>query len=378
MKTESRHFAEQLLHIKLAVKRDKMRQRSGFSEDLQTVNTLLNNPKVKKTTKIAAYRNWLLEGQPCIFGRSAARGRGVFVCLLEEKHILIMRNGDEGLRETIQDHQKVWKRYALHGQSSSFVIVVISEATALASPGPELKDLCRRLMELYLDCSVDDNEILPQREYVYLAETTPTAGRPSFLRFTTLPNIFCAQGDKRWWHDHRTPGAVMVTSNALGHFMYCHSRGKSPDSNTALKQAMQTILNAHTVPGGKKKRLPATELISRKDVESSPVETNSTYGGYSPRAYRGRFHTDHLIPSEFFVESAPSKIYDDLDLSYIWDTANPEHRELTQGEKTDFYTVGKEVWVPEGKNLLRDFTFERAERVAAYKWLESRLWERCK
>jgi hypothetical protein len=82
------HFAERLLHTKFAAKRDTLRMRSGFSEDLQAVNVLLNNPKVKKTTKIAAYRKWLLDGQPCIFGRTAARGRGVFICLLDEKQVL--------------------------------------------------------------------------------------------------------------------------------------------------------------------------------------------------------------------------------------------------------------------------------------------------
>src|SRR5579863_5247252 len=142
-KRNSRHLAEQLLHIKLSGAKDKMRSRSGFSEDIQSVNVLLNNPKVKKTSKIAAFREWLQEGQPCIFGRTAARGRGVFICLLEEKQILSMQNGDADLRTTIQDHQRVWKRYALHGMSSSFLILIVSEALALSDPNQELKELCR-------------------------------------------------------------------------------------------------------------------------------------------------------------------------------------------------------------------------------------------
>jgi hypothetical protein len=35
------------------------------------------------------------------------------VCLLEEREILSMRNGDQDLRDTIQDHRQVWKRHAL-------------------------------------------------------------------------------------------------------------------------------------------------------------------------------------------------------------------------------------------------------------------------
>jgi hypothetical protein len=41
---------------------------------------------------------------------------------------------------------------------------------------------------------------------------------PKLLKFGTLPNVFCAQADRRWWHDHRMPGGIMITSNALGHF----------------------------------------------------------------------------------------------------------------------------------------------------------------
>lgn len=47
-----------------------------------------------------------------------------------------------------------------------------------------------------------------QREHVFLRRLENET-----LKFSTLPNIFCAQGDGRWWHDHRTPGDIMITSN---------------------------------------------------------------------------------------------------------------------------------------------------------------------
>src|SRR3954465_7083112 len=117
------HFAELLLSAKLRAKRDPLRSRGDFSEDIQQVNAVLHNPKVKKLSKLAAYREWLRKNQPCIFGRAAATKKEVLFCLLEEQQILTMQRGDEDLRETIADHQKVWKRRALHGLSSSFVIV---------------------------------------------------------------------------------------------------------------------------------------------------------------------------------------------------------------------------------------------------------------
>jgi hypothetical protein len=371
----SPHFAELLLAAKLRARRDPLRAKSDFSEDIQQVNAVLDNPKVKKLTKVTTYREWLRKGQPCIFGRAAATNKQVFICLLEERQILTMRRGDYDLRETIRDHQQVWKRRALHGLSSSFVIVVTSPSVARIEPGPELKELCRRLMELYIDAGVADDEIVPRHEYVYLAKETE--GRRQYLRFATLPNIFCAQGDRRWWHDHRTPGALMITSNALGHFMHCQSPKNPHDTGRALKQAMGTILNAHQ-EARKKPGLPATRLVLCPAGEASPLAGDPQYGRHSSRAYEGYFHTDHLIPSVFFDGSKPKTLFRDLDLSYIHDATNPEHDELVRGEPTDWYTVKGEIWMRDGARREPDLAFRDEDRKLSYQWLEQRLWARCR
>ncbi len=371
----SPHFAELLLAAKLRARRDPLRARSGFSEDIQQLNAVLHNPKVKKLQKIAAYREWLRKNQPCIFGRAAATNKQVFICLLEEQQILLMRKGDEDLRETIVDHQKVWKRRAVHGLSSSFVIVIASPSIAHIEPGSELKEICRRLMEIYIDAHVADDEIVPRHEYVYLAREGE--GGREYLRFATLPNIFCAQGDKRWWHDHRTPGAIMITSNALGHFMHCQSPKNPYDTKRALKQSIGTILNAH-VEARKKPGLPLTCPVHRPAGEYSPLEGDPHYDQYSSRVYKGYFHTDHLIPSGFFDGSKPKKVFDDLDFSYIHDAANSEHAELVRGEPTDWYTVKNEIWMKAGAKQEPSLVFSDDERKLSFQWLEQRLWARCR
>jgi len=224
-----------LLTMKLRGPRDALRSRSGSSDDIQQANVLLHNARVPRLRKIAAYREWLKTEQPCVFGRSAAGKRQVFICLLDEREILSMRQGDLDLRDTIEDHRRVWKRHALRGLSSSFVIVVLSPTLCMVPPGDELKEACRRLMELYVGAAVPDDMILPQHEYVYLAKTV--GEKRSLLKFATLPNLFCPQGDRRWWHDHRTPGGIMITSNALGHLMHCLNPADPPDTRRALKQA---------------------------------------------------------------------------------------------------------------------------------------------
>jgi hypothetical protein len=93
------HFAELLLAAKFRAKRDPLRARSDFSEDIQQVNAILHNPKAKKLSKLAAYREWLRKGQPCVFGKAAASNKQVFICLLEEQQILtetIRRSGSGG------------------------------------------------------------------------------------------------------------------------------------------------------------------------------------------------------------------------------------------------------------------------------------------
>src|ERR1035441_817900 len=111
--------------------------------------------------------------------------------------------------ETLQDHRQVWKRLALEGRVSSFVILLTSRHLITREPNAELKEICRRLLELYMQISVPDDTFHTEREYVFLRRPDNTV-----LKFATLPNIFCAQGDGRWWHDHRTPGGIMITSRS--------------------------------------------------------------------------------------------------------------------------------------------------------------------
>lgn len=377
MPQHERHLAELILALRFRGKRDSLHTgRGAFSPDILATNAILHNPKVSKLRKIAAYREWLATQQPCAFGKAAAGKKHVFVCLIDEKQVLAMKDGDADIRDTIQDHRKVWKRRALHGLSSSFVILLLSETLATATPCLEVKEVCRRLMELYLECRVNDDEILQQREYVYLSKETVDGAR-SLLKFGTLPNIFCAQADKRWWHDHRTPGAIMITSNALGHFLHTRAGKGAPDTTYGLKMALLTIQNAHG-GSGKLKDITATRLTPRPESEPSPFAQDKTFGQYSARRYAGRFHTDHLLPSCFFTSDVPQYRPDDLDFSYIHDTSDPDHQELVAGRQATWYEIRDEIWIRQGHNLQHDITFSQEDRRASYVWLESRLNARCK
>jgi len=347
------HAAELLLDIRLRPTPDKLRKTRRFSQDMQSTHAILLNSQNTKTQKINAYRGWLTKSQPCIFGRLAATQRRVFICLLEENEILGMRRGDDDLRDTIQDYRQLWKRYALEGLSSSLVIAVIGESLVREAPDERLKEFCRRLLELYMEIPhIPDDTIVPQREYVFLRMASTGAG-DKFLKFATLPNVFCSQGDGRWWHDHRCPGGVMITSNALGHDLYSRSgRSQIDDAKKleAVEQAMRTINNAYREKPSKKagalKHCPATFLVP-KGTNAEPV-LKRDLADYSADHYEGYFHTDHLLPSVFFQKERDPKnlkLYQDLSLRYIFDSkGDPEdHKQLVAGVEANWYEIKRNL-----------------------------------
>jgi hypothetical protein len=300
------HLAEMLLDMKFRGPEDRFRKTRPFSEDIEASHAILFSPQYDRRRKITAYRRWLETNQPCVFGRVAAKNKNVFICLLEEHEILRMKGGDDDLQQTIQDHRQVWKRHALEGLSSSFLIVLVSRTLTNKEPGDRLKEICRRLLELYMEIDpIEDDTFRTQREYVFLKKSQ-AARESKLLKFSTLPNVFCAQADGRWWHDHRTPGGIMITSNALGHFIYSRSGTaniQEKEKILALEHAMRTINNAYRGPSrGKIKHCPATFLLPIKDGEISPLREGSEFRKYSADHYQGYFHTDHLIPSVFFTK----------------------------------------------------------------------------
>jgi len=376
-----------LLTLRLHGKEDTLRRRRSFSEDIEAVHAILFNPNYDKRRKVRAYRKWLETppNQPCVFGRIAAKNKNVFICLIEEDEVLGMAKGDADLRATIQDYRQVWKRHALDGLVSSFVILLVSERLVTREPDEQLKELCRRLMELYMEIHhIGDDTFHTQREYVFLRRESD-GDRTRLLKFSTLPNIFCAQGDGRWWHDHRTPGGIMITSNALGHFIYSRS-GKTilDDASkiTALESAMRTIGNAYPGLPSHSKYCPATFLVPAPAGETSPLRETSDFRKFSADHYCGYFHTDHLVPSVFFHREKSLKnlkLYDDLTFRYIYDSeADPEeHAELTTGVNATWYEVKRNMdQLPDYADPEKSSTLPLPVRARLAKWLEHRLNER--
>jgi len=383
MPTTQMHLSELLLQSRLHQPADALRSRHAFSPDMEAVHAILFNSKYDRQAKIRAYRGWLEKNQPCVFGKTAATNKNVYICLLEEHEILRMARGDADVMETLQDHRQVWKRLALEGLASSFVILLTSRHLVTREPNSALKEISRRLLELYMQIPVPDDTYHTEREYVFLRRPDNTV-----LKFSTLPNVFCAQGDGRWWHDHRTPGGVMITSNALGHFVYARTKKAQLDQTacaSALEQAMRTISNACKKPSdGKMKysHCPATMLVPREPNDPTPLRPTSEFANNSPNHYAGYFNTDHLIPSVFFQKDRDPhnlKRYDDLGLQYIFDpAADPEgHAELMAGVPAKWYDVRRNMdRIPEFADPEKVPVLDRQLRGRLATWLEDRIRSR--
>ncbi len=376
-------LAELLLESRFHQPADWFRSQRPFSPEIEAVQAVLFSPKHSRQVKIATYRGWLEKNQPCVFGKTAATNKSVYICLLEDQEILRMTRGDADVRDTIQDHRQVWKRLALEGRVSSFLILLTSKQLVLKEPNDALKEICRRLLELYMEIKVPDDSFETEREYVFLRRPDNT-----LLKFSTLPNIFCAQGDGRWWHDHRTPGGIMVTSNALGHFVYARSKKTHLDEATctsALEQAMRTIAGARKNPSNgrtKYAHCPATMLVPRQASDPTPLRPTSEFSSFSTDHYAGYFHTDHLIPSVFFQKQRDPKVlkrYDDLGFRYIFDpVADPEgHAELMTGVPAKWFEARQSMdRIPDFADPELSSMADSRLRGRLTTWLEDRIRSR--
>src|SRR5580700_7096894 len=93
-------LAELLLNSRFHDPADAMRSKRPFSPDMEAVHAVLFNPKYNRQAKILAYRAWLEKNQPCVFGKTAATNKNLYICLLEEHEISRMSRGDPDVMDT--------------------------------------------------------------------------------------------------------------------------------------------------------------------------------------------------------------------------------------------------------------------------------------
>ena len=228
---------------------DAWRRDHPFSSEMANCHRTLFDPASSRVEKIAALSRWLAENQPCLFGQMEAKRNRLAFCLLTENDL---EQSDQEICDTIQRERVDWKRHAFHGNSHGFLIVAVSETIAFARPGPLLLRLAKRLCELYLGRDEPDAILLDD---LILEMNSPSG--TEWRRWKVGANYFSAQGDRRWWCDHRMPGGLAFSMNSVGHMARTGAElalSKNPDLTSrcaslpreklvywALVNAMKTI-----------------------------------------------------------------------------------------------------------------------------------------
>lgn len=228
--------------------------------------------------------------------------------------------------------------------------MAVSQTIALARPGPELHRLALKICELYLGKAVSD-EILHDS---LLLDIAGNGGEPHELRSWKVGvNYFSAQGDGRWWHDHRIPGGISFSMNSVGHMARTMAereltkRAEFPNQVVdvpreklvywALPKAMKTI--GPQCPDGVRGTWLAPHGCFEEDREPPTYEQRQRHFGdlaaFSPNRYKGFYHTDHTVPTAYFDETLWKRedliVRDDLYFTYLHDLRDMDYLSMGLG-----------------------------------------------
>ena len=228
--------------------------------------SLMHKPFAEDHEVIDALNHWCESRQPCQFGKVAAKRNQIYFCYLKERDLA---DGDQAIREKIAAARKQWKQRAVKDTDRpphSFVLVCGSRNLELAAPDDNLRRFASRLLELTgwkpdRRARRGKNAIIS--DYLYLRH--PQTGAYHGFRFNI--DFFAAAGDGTWWQDHRFPGGIAFTANAVGHmkcFMDWYDDPGRDHETWALTQAMMTIAKAHPTSGVIEGAAP-TEQTAREE-----------------------------------------------------------------------------------------------------------------
>lgn len=330
-----------------ALKPDPWRTLHPFSPDIAAANEqLLLAPDDDIASTII--NQWIGKNQPCLFGRIAAKADLISYCILTEKELL----GDRiALHDKIQKRRREWISAGFKGKKSAFVILVISAEVATATPDENVARLAQELCKLYLlQDEIDLDRFYLDDIFLKIPGKTDTT-----WKWLAGVNYFCAQGDQRWWHDHRIPGGLALSVNSVGHLVKSgqlstalkflgEAMGVPPELEkerkvdslaTALQLAMSTISKAHNTISGKATNLMPFPNPVPAEMPPLPFDL-ATHAEWDYTTYQGWFNTDFTLPSVFFedeVERPTDVEQKELDFTYLFhdNIDNPDHIRMGKG-----------------------------------------------
>jgi len=330
---------------------DAWRNEIGFSPEIESANNLLFASELSEAECASIINDWIQKHQPCLFGKIAAKFGKITYCILKESDL---ERSDAFLTEKIQAFRTEWTREGFNGKKSGFIILVISPRVSSAVPNEAMMRLANRLCSLYLleETSVDKI----YQEEIFLEKPGPER---TTWKWNAGVNYFSTHGDKRWWQDHRIPGGMAFSINSVGHMVksgmlagamkelnallgapeegWESTRVDSPED--ALQYAMLTIDNASDAISGKATELlPLPANLNELPVHECPIKLPKIIQDKNFCEYKGQYHTDFTLPSEYFLPAIERPVDLQthlLDFTYLIDKHidNPDFLRLLQGQQ---------------------------------------------
>src|SRR4029453_11584134 len=221
---------------------DQWRKSNPFAEDVLKVQEVLFSPFARPVDRHDIVSWWLQEHQPCVFGKIAAAKGWMHYCFVTDQDL---QRSDQYVADLISAELLHWKRRSLRPTpefsvpAHGFMLFFVSKRVAYASPDNNLLDFARHLLRLL------SQEGVGAVYWQNLFLSHPLDNR--CLKFTFTVDYFGAQGDGRWWHDHRVPGGVAFSANSVGHMKWYAQWYETERSNYwEVRKAMETIEGSAT------------------------------------------------------------------------------------------------------------------------------------
>ncbi|WP_188914383.1 hypothetical protein [Salinarimonas ramus] len=311
----------------------------SFGADIDAAHEVVLDTERPREERLDALLAWASRYQPCLFGRVAARGLrgiGIACCWLDDDDIA---RGDEHLRARLQEARRDWKRAALEGGPSGFLVMLASRRLVDCQPSDALVEICRRVADLYFV------EFAPVACDVIYTEAVPL--RTDRVRlYKGGANFFYPSAHGTQNHDRRVPGGLMMSINSAGHWASkMVASGEARDLADAVDQVMDLALRS-IGNGGLGQDREAAERFGSCTWHNrglAPLRPRRTPIGTLPRTvpqdhsqdfYSGIYHTDVLVPTHVtraaHHDEAP-QVWPNLEFSYITDAhRGPEHEDYGQ------------------------------------------------
>ena len=315
-----------------------------------------------------AYLSLLHKNQPCVFGRIAAQMNRMDIFFLSEPDLC---RADEDLQELLRLERLLWKQRCLRNErpEHGFLLIAASPRLALASPNRDLYTFSKILREIYgadIEPDLRGNDIA--WEELYLEQPGARC-----VRFRFSLDFFAAQGDRRWWHDHRIPGGIGYTANSVGHMSRVREWYEKKGSQTewVIKVAMETVDEAADTSWGR--AISLRELKNGHPYSGSKCPFQSLdklkprLQGRDWSAYRGNLSTDHSLREELFEEDPdpPRDLPEwNMDLTYLYD-ATKEGISKFMGQEISCEDVLIKIGEPTERRILASEGHEGSKYVAS-------------